>query len=121
MTTTTANLSINHKFRTFAFVFSITAGVLYVACDLLSLPAFTFHPATGRLEWGYGPPRLNQGPVMYWYGWLVTMLLGSALVGGLATLLPENVTRKIPLFLLWALPLLAVPILIWSLMPFWTK
>jgi hypothetical protein len=58
---------------------------------------------------------------MYWYGWVVTMILGSAAVGFLATLLPENATRKIPLFLVWVLPILAVPVLVWSLMPFWTK
>jgi hypothetical protein len=109
------------KFKTFAIVFAITAAVLYVLCDLFALPAFSFHPATYRLEWGYGLPRLNEGPVMYWYGWTVTTLIGATVVGLLATLVPENATRKIPLFLIWVLPILAVPVLIWSLMPFWTK
>jgi hypothetical protein len=66
-------------------------------------------------------PRLNEGPVMYWYGWVVTTLIAATAAGFLATLLPENVGRKIPLFLLWALPLLAVPIMFWTLMSFWTK
>src|SRR6185295_13997668 len=51
------------KVRTFVIVFSITATVVYVLCDLLGLPLFTFHPATGRLEWGYALPRRNEGPV----------------------------------------------------------
>ncbi len=59
-------------------------------------------------------PRRNEGPVMYWYGWIGDdPARGSGNAGFLATLLPENVTRKIPLFLLWVLPLLAVPILVW--------
>jgi hypothetical protein len=29
--------------------------------------------------------------------------------------------KKIPLFLVWLVPILAVPLLAYSLMPFWTK
>src|SRR5690349_3646301 len=60
------------KVRTFLIVFSITATIVYVLCDLFGWPLFTYHPATGRLEWGYALPRRNEGPVMYWYGWVVT-------------------------------------------------
>ena len=109
------------KVRTFVVVFSLAAPAIYVLCDLLGLPTFTLHPATGRVEWGYALPRRGEGPVMYWYGWTVTTLLVSAAVGLLAILLPGNATKRIPLFLLWLLPLVAIPILIWSLMPFWTK
>ena len=107
------------KVRTFVIVFSITATVVYVLCDLLGLPLFTFHPATGRLEWGYALPRRNEGPVMYWYGWLATTAIVTPVIAFLATLLPENVTRRIPLFLLWLLPVLAVPVMFWTLMSFW--
>ena len=109
------------KLRTFVVVFSIAAAVLYVLCDLLGLPLFSFHPATNRIELGYALPRRNEGPVMYWYGWTATTLLGATALGFLATLLPEKMTRSIPLFLLWLLPLVAIPILVWTLMPFWTK
>ena len=114
-------LASSPKFKTFAVVFSLTAAVLYVVCDLLGLPTFTYHPATNRFEWGYGLPRRGEGPVMYWYGWLATTILGAAVAGFLATLLPERITARIPLALLWALPLVAVPILAWSLMSFGTK
>ena len=109
------------RLRAFVVVFSLAAAVLYVLCDLLGLPLFSYHPATNRVEWGYALPRRGEGPVMYWYGWTLTTLLGAAAIGFLATLLPETATRKIPLFLLWVLPLVAIPILVWSLMPFWTK
>ena len=115
------SLSASEKFRAFAVVFSISATVLYVLCDFMGWPLFTYHPATGRLEWGYALPRRGEGPIMYWYGWTLTTLLGASALGFLATLIPERVTGRIPLALLWLVPVLAVPALIYSLMPFWTK
>jgi multisubunit Na+/H+ antiporter MnhE subunit len=56
---------------------------------------------------------------MYWYGWTVTTLIVSTIVGFLASLLPENVGKKIPLFLVWLLPILAIPYLIWDLRQWW--
>jgi len=38
----------------------------------------------------------------------------------LATMLPEGVTRRIPLALVWLVPVLAIPIMIYTLLPFWT-
>ena len=37
----------------------------------------------------------------------------------LATLLPESITKKIPLSLVWIVPLAAVPVLIYALKFFW--
>jgi hypothetical protein len=116
-----AAVASSYKMRTFVVVFSLTATVVYVLCDLLGFPLFTYHPATGRLEWGYALPRRNEGPVMYWYGWLLTTAIVSTVVAFLATLLPESVTRRIPLFTLWLLPILAAPIMFYTLMSFWTK
>jgi hypothetical protein len=48
-------------------------------------------------------------------------MLGAAVIGVPATFLPEHVTRKIPLALVWMVPLLAIPLLFYSLMPFWTR
>jgi hypothetical protein len=58
---------------------------------------------------------------MYWYGWTASSILGAAALGLLATLLPDGLTRKIPLALVWIVPLLAIPALFYSLMPFWTR
>ena len=56
---------------------------------------------------------------MYWYGWTLTVLAAGTMVSSLATLLPERVTRNIPLYLVWLLPILAVPLLAYSLRGFW--
>jgi hypothetical protein len=58
---------------------------------------------------------------MYWYGWTGVTLVAGFILGLLATLLPEGVVKKIPLALLWLLPILALLPLAYSLMPFWTK
>ena len=58
---------------------------------------------------------------MYWYGWTATMLIACTVLGWLATLLPERLTKVIPLALIWILPILAMIPLAWALMPFWTK
>ena len=73
----TKTLASSEKFRTFALVFSLTAVVVYVLCDLLKLPLFTYHPA--------------------------------------------RMTRRVPLFALWLLPILAVPIMAYTLMSFWIR
>jgi len=116
-----ASLASSENFGTFATVFAIAAPVVYVACELGGWPLFTYHPGTNRIDFGWAAARANEGPAMYWYGWIGTTLIVSALFGLLATLLPRQVSAKIPLFLLWLLPLPALAILAYALMPFWTK
>ncbi|MEA2954943.1 MAG: hypothetical protein QOJ58_440 [Alphaproteobacteria bacterium] len=117
----TSSLAASTRFRTFAVVFGISVPVLYFLCEWFNLPLFTFHPATNRVEFWWAPARSGEGPTMYWYGWTVLSLLVGSVFGLLATLLPESVTKKIPLFLIWLLPVLALIPLAYSLMPFWTK
>ncbi len=90
-------------------------AALYVLCDMMNWPLFTYHPATNRLDLFHAPPRQGKGPVMYWYGWTASSMLGAAALGVLAALLPEHVTRKIPLALVWIVPVLAIPLLFYSL------
>ena len=56
---------------------------------------------------------------MYWYGWTASTLLAAAVLGFLATLLPPSLTRRIPLSLVWIVPVAALPVLIYSLKFFW--
>lgn len=116
---TSASLASSATFRTFATVFAMATPVLYVICDMQNLPLFTYHPGTDRVDLGWAPAVRDEGPAMYWYGWTASTLLGAAVLGGLATLLPANVTRRVPLALVWIMPLLMLPILIYSLKFFW--
>jgi hypothetical protein len=116
-----SSLAASAKFKTFAIVFSLAAPIVYVACELLGLPLFTYHPATNRVDFGWAPGRSGEGPAMYWYGWVATMLIVCTVLGWLATLLPERLVKAAPLALIWILPILAMIPLAWALMPFWTK
>lgn len=118
---TASPLASSAAFGAFAIVFAIAAPVIYVASEIGGFPLFTYHPGTNRIDLGWAAARSNEGPAMYWYGWLATTLVGAALAGLIAAFLPRNVTSKIPLFLIWLLPLIALPILAYVLMPFWTR
>ena len=117
----TSSLAASAKFKTFVIVFGISVPIMYVACEWFNLPLFTFHPATNRVEFWWGPARSGEGPTMYWYGWTVLSLLVGTVLGLIGTLLPESVVKRIPLALVWLLPILALIPLAYSLMPFWTK
>ena len=100
-------------------VFAIAAPIIYTICEMQNWPLFTYHPGTNRIDWLYAPPVRDQGPAMHWYGWTANMLIGSAVLGVLATFLPESVTKKIPLSLTWIVPAAAMPVLIYALRFFW--
>ena len=115
-----SSLAASNKFRTFATVFSISGPVVYCLTQYFNYPLFTYHPATGRTVWGYEAARSGEGPNMLWYGWSATTIMVAAALGIIVLTLPESVTRKIPLSLIWIFPILTVPYIIYSLMPWWT-
>lgn len=117
----TSSLVASARFKTFVIVFGISVPVMYVACEWFNLPLFTFHPATNRVDFWWAAARSGEGPAMYWYGWTMMSLLVGLVLGLLGMLLPESVIRRIPLALVWLLPVLAFIPLAYSLMPFWTK
>jgi hypothetical protein len=116
----TSSLAASSRFRIFALTFSTSAPVIYIACLIFNLPLFTFHPITNRLVFGWEGPRPGEGPNMLWYGWTATTVLAAAAVSLVAMLLPERIAKKIPLNLVWLLPILAIPYVVYSLMPWWT-
>jgi hypothetical protein len=118
-TAKTSSLATSAKFRTFAITFAIAGTVIYLLCLQFNWPLFTYHPAVNRVELWWGPSRSGEGPAMYWYGWTATSLIAGFVVSLLATLLPESTAKKIPLILVWLLPILAIPYLIWDLRQWW--
>jgi hypothetical protein len=118
--TAPSSLAASARFGTFAANFSISGPVIYCLTQYFNWPLFTYHPATGRLVWGYEAARPGEGPNMLWYGWTVTTILIAAGLGIIAMMLPERISRKIPLALVWIFPILTIPYVIYSLMPWWT-
>jgi hypothetical protein len=115
----TSSLATSSKFKTFAVTFAIGGTVIYLLCLMFNWPLFTYHPATNRVALGWEAARSGEGPAMYWYGWTATTVVAGTIVSFLATLLPENVAKRIPIILVWLLPILAVPYLIWDLRQWW--
>lgn len=93
--------------------------MVYLAVVFLNWPLVTYWPATHHLVWGYGGARAGEGPNMLWYGWTLTAILIAAALGIVAMLLPERISKKLPLALVWILPILAIPFVVYSLMPWW--
>jgi len=116
----TSSLAASSKFKAFAITFSISGPVIYCVIQYLNWPLVTYWPATGRLVWGYEGARAGEGPNMLWYGWTLTAILIAAALGIIAMMLPERITQKIPLSLVWVLPILAIPYIIYSLNAWWT-
>jgi hypothetical protein len=114
-----SSLARSATFRTFATVFAIATPIIYVVCEMRNWPLFTYHPGTNRVDLGWAAAVRDEGPAMHWYGWTATTLIGAAVLGALATVLPDNVTKRIPLALTWIVPLAMVPILIYALRFFW--
>jgi hypothetical protein len=103
------SLATSARFKTFAIACALTAPVLYVLCDIFSLPLFTFHPATNRVDLGWAPGRSGEGPAMYWYGWTATTILGGVIVGAIATLFPKQRTST---FTIWTAPILVSAVML---------
>ena len=114
-----SSLATSAAFETFAIVFSLAAPTLYLIFEVANWPLFTYHAQTGNVSLGWVPAVKGQGPAMYWYGWTASMLVGAAVLGVLATILPQGVIRRLPLALIWILPLVALPILAYKLQSYW--
>lgn len=114
-----STLAASSKFKAFATTFSISGPVAYCAVVFVNWPLVTYWPATGRLVWGYEGARAGEGPNMLWYGWTLTAILIAAALGVIAMFVPERITRRMPLALLWIFPILAIPFVVYSLMPWW--
>jgi hypothetical protein len=115
----TASVALSTKLRAFVVTFAAAGPIFYLISMAWNLPLITYHPAMGRIDLGWTSARSGEGPAMYWYGWTLTALLSTTMVSALVALFPERVTRRIPLYLVWVLPLLIVPLLAYSLRAFW--
>jgi hypothetical protein len=114
-----SSLAQSPRFKTFALVFAIVFPVLYLVSDVARLPLFTYHPGPDLFEWGWAKARRDEGPAMYWYGWLATSSIGASSLGLFACILPARLVQRLPLALAWIVPLLLTPWLVYSLKFYW--
>ena len=94
--------------------------MIYMICEMRNWPLFTYHPGTNRVDLFWAAAVKDEGPAMYWYGWTATTLIGA---GGARAARHDAAgkhdARKIPLSLIWIVPLAAIPVLIYALRFFW--
>jgi len=75
------------KAAIFAVTFTVACAALYTVCTELNLPLLTYHPVIGEIDLLWTPER--SGPAMYWYGWMLSALVGAAALAFIASLAPE--------------------------------
>jgi hypothetical protein len=80
----------------FAISFSVACAVIYVVCVEVNLPLLTYHPFIGQVDLLWTPEK--SGPAMYWYGWMLTSLLGASVLALIATAIPERWLQHTILF-----------------------
>jgi hypothetical protein len=80
------------KLAVFTIVFSVAYAVIYVICTEMNLPLLTYHPVIGEVDFLWKPER--RGPAMYWYGWMLSSLIGAAALAWIASVLPEQWVQR---------------------------
>lgn len=116
-TSSQASVAKSARFGAFAVPFGLVGPVAYIILGLWNLPLFTYHPAVGKIGWGWEPAVSGEGPTMYWYGWTANALIIAAIAGILGMMLPEGVSKRMPRNLVWILPILAIPFVLYMLQP----
>jgi hypothetical protein len=84
------------KLAVFTIVFGVAYAVIYVICTELNLPLLTYHPVIGEVDFLWTPER--RGPAMYWYGWVLTSLIGAVALAWIASAVPEPWVQRVILF-----------------------
>ena len=102
-----------------AAVFAASFGILYGSCDVFRWPLFSYYPVTGRTAWGWTPETADDGPAMYWYGWIASSFLGALACDMAAMGLPSGLRQRISLHVSWVIPLIMVPIMAYTLRVYW--
>jgi hypothetical protein len=84
------------KLAVFTIVFSVACAVIYVISTELNLPLLTYHPVIVEVDFLWTPER--RGPAMYWYGWMLTSLIGALALATTAITVPESWVQRASLF-----------------------
>jgi hypothetical protein len=98
-------------------IFAAAFAVIYVLAVQYNWALFTYHPKIYEWQWLAQPAK--NGPPMYWYGWLVTSVLGA----GAVSLVSWPLTRRGPalLWLGWIVPIVIVVIFVYLFRGFFIR
>jgi hypothetical protein len=96
-------------------VFSAAFAVLYVLAMNFNLALLTYFPRTHGFAALAASPTAESGVAMYWYGWLLTALLGSVVVSGICSLAPDRLSARVWSGWSWLIPTAMVGALVYLL------
>lgn len=102
-------MNIERLFPTFSVAFAI----IYAASLYFNLALVTYEPAIDQWDWLVVQPK--AGPPMYWYGWLITSVLGALVVTAVSALLPKAWRERIWPGWAWLVPTLALVFILFDL------
>ena len=75
------------KLKMFVITFGIAFAIIYTLFERWNWPLFTYHPAVNRFDLFRVVGVPEDGPPMFWYGWLVLSGIAATAVAAVATTL----------------------------------
>ncbi len=106
------------RFRVFAITFAAAYAIVYYVVLRRNWPLFSYGPAVG--EWTLFNHAASDGPTMYWYGWIATSAIVAAVLGVIASFLPQTLGRKLWSCFAWAVPACMIAAIIYLLSGYFT-
>jgi hypothetical protein len=94
----TVRSTTTSKVGTFAITFGIAFAILYTLFERWNWPLFTYHPAVGRLDFWINQAPPEDGPPMFWYGWVLLSGAAAAVLGWLSTLVSLAWLQRVTVF-----------------------
>jgi hypothetical protein len=85
-------------------VFGVAYALAYVVAVWKNIPLFTYHPIAGTLAFGVEKPQ--DGPAMYWFGWMGTAALVALAVCAIAALVPPRHANRAASAWAWTIAVL---------------
>jgi hypothetical protein len=86
------------KGKIFVVTFGIAFAIIYTLFERWNWPLFTYHPAVNRFDLFREVGIPEDGPPMFWYGWLVLSAMAATPVAALATALSIQSLQRATLF-----------------------
>ena len=95
---TQARTTTSVKLKAFVVTFGIAFAIIYTLVERWNWPLFTYHPAMNRLDLFRVPGIPEDGPPMFWYGWLVLTGIAASAVAAIATAFSRQSLQRATVF-----------------------
>ena len=86
------------KLQIFVVTFTIAGAIIYTLFERWNWPLFTYHPAVNHLDLFRAPGVPEDGPPMFWFGWLPATGIATAAVAAIATTFPAQTVQRATVF-----------------------